>query len=118
MADYNADRIYARAREIAQEKLKNRPGALGGRNAPMPSRFEIEAAMEQARSEVIADQTAGYPFENALRAAFHFHLSHNVSEHDAARALEKVGALFDRGIPLEEIIERLETPSRTALSQE
>lgn len=48
------DDIRRLAYQIAQERLRNRPPPLGGPNAALPHRMDVEAAMDEARSQLTA----------------------------------------------------------------
>lgn len=49
MSEDNEDQIRRLAYQIAQQRLRDRPGPLGGALAPLPHRMDVEAAMEEAR---------------------------------------------------------------------
>ncbi len=49
MTEDHEDEIRRLAYQIAQQRLRDRPGPLGGDRAPLPHRMDVEAAMAEAR---------------------------------------------------------------------
>jgi hypothetical protein len=48
----NEDEVRRLAYEIAQDRLRARPGPLGGTHAPLPHRFDVDLAMDEARKRI------------------------------------------------------------------
>jgi hypothetical protein len=49
MTEDNEDEIRKLAYQIAQQRLKDRPGPFGALS-PLPHRMDVEAAMDEARA--------------------------------------------------------------------
>ncbi len=57
--ELDEDEVRRVAYKIAQERLRARPGPLGGVHAPLPHRVDIAAAMDEARLVLRAASLTG-----------------------------------------------------------